>query len=306
MSKRLRARTLYSVKHDIKQGINLKKSALMEKTPSYRLAFLDHDFLMKEELRPVRLQLELLKPEMIQQEQQIKATIVVFGSARIQERPVMERKIAALEEAIRLEPHNHTLGPQLKSLKSLLAKAHYYDEARHLGRLFSEATIGEVNLHLVIVTGGGPGIMEAANRGAHDVDAKSIGLTVVLPSEEFPNRYISPELMFQFHYFALRKMHFLMRARAMVVFPGGFGTLDELFETLTLIQQRKIQRIPLVLIGKSFWEKLINFEMMVEEGLISSQDLHLFKFAETAKEAYEHVVAFYETNHDDEHYAEHH
>jgi len=262
-------------------------------SPSYQLAFLDHDFLLKEALRPVRLQLELLKPELIQQEQGVDATIVVFGSARIAEKSQAQKKVDEAKARLAQDPQNAHLKQRVKTAESLLAKSHYYDEARELGRVVSQASRQNPQCHFVIMTGGGPGIMQGANHGAHDADAKSIGLGIVLPMEEAPNPYVTPELSFHFHYFAIRKMHFLLRARALVAFPGGFGTLDELFETLTLMQTRKIRPVPVILFGKKYWDKIINFEAMVDEGVILPEDLNLIQYVETAQEAWHLIAEFY-------------
>ncbi|WP_374940237.1 LOG family protein [Pedomonas mirosovicensis] len=244
--------------------------------PSYRLAFADNDFLLREELRPVRFQLELLKPEMILQEHRIASTVVFYGSARIPSPPEAEALLAAAKT-----PREKLVAERLKE------KAHYYDEAYKLARRFSSMPQdADGERHFVVCSGGGPSIMEAANKGAYDVGAPSIGLNIVLPHEQYPNEYVTPSLSFQFHYFALRKMHFLMRARAVVVFPGGFGTFDELFETLTLIQTGKISPIPVLLFGKAFWNRVVNFEALAEEGTISPRDLELFRFVETADEAW--------------------
>lgn len=293
MPKRIHRRTFRSAKHEVKEFVKSNEFLTLEKNPSYRLAFLDHDFLLREELRAVRLQLELLKPELIQQEHKITATVVVFGSARILEATRMEKSIAKLEEAAKLEPNNALIARQLKGAQGLRDKSHYYEEARRLGQLFACTKIGEDDVDMIVTTGGGPGIMEAANRGASEVGAQTLGLSVFLPSEEIPNEYVTPDLNFQFHYFAIRKMHFLMRARALIAFPGGFGTLDELFEALTLMQQKKIEHIPLVLMGREYWEKIINFEAMVDEGVIGPQDLNLFHYAQSAQEAYDIVMRYY-------------
>jgi uncharacterized protein (TIGR00730 family) len=261
---------------------------------SYRLPYTDTDFLTREELRPVRLQLELLKPELMQQEHGIEATVVVFGGSRIPEQEAAAAKVSQAEGALAADPGNTKLAQQLAIARRILEKSRYYDEARKLGGLLSKIHHPGSGRNLVVITGGGPGIMEAANRGACDVGAKTMGLNIVLPHEQAPNAYITPELCFQFHYFSIRKMHFLMRAQALIAFPGGFGTLDELFETLTLIQTKKIKPLPVLLFGREFWQKLINFEFMVAEGVISPEDLHIFRFVETAEEAAAIVEQHYE------------
>jgi uncharacterized protein (TIGR00730 family) len=240
---------------------------------SYRLAFADNDFLLREELRPVRMQLELLKPELIQREQGIESTIVIFGSARILP---LDLARAQLAEAT---------PEQRPRAETAVAMSHYYEEARAFSGLVAERS-RQLKTPIYVVTGGGPGIMEAGNRGAFEAGGKSIGLNIVLPHEQAPNPYITPELCFQFHYFALRKMHFLMRSIALVCFPGGFGTLDELFETMTLVQTGKSRRRPILLFGRAFWEKLISFQHLVDTGMISPGDLGLFHFVETAQEAW--------------------
>ncbi|MDH2326729.1 LOG family protein [Cereibacter sp. SYSU M97828] len=233
------------------------------RSPAYRLAFTDTDFLQREELRPVRLQLELLKPQLILDEKGIDSTIVLFGGARI---PDPEHKARART-------------PALADL------SHFYEEARRFAYLMTRRSIDSYGREDVICTGGGPGVMEAGNRGAHDAGGHSVGLNIVLPFEQAPNAYVTPDLSFNFHYFAIRKMHFLMRAKAVCVFPGGFGTLDEMFEALTLIQTRRMSRIPFVLFGRAFWEKIINWEALEDSGTISPEDLELFQFVETAEEA---------------------
>ena len=233
------------------------------RAPAYRLAFADEDFLCRDELRPVRLQLELLKPEMMLTEFGINSTIVMFGGARIPE--------AAKKDSART--------------KTLAELSVYYEEARKFARIVTERSMANGGTDDVIVTGGGPGVMEAGNRGAVDAGGHSIGLNIVLPHEQAPNEYVTPELCFNFHYFGIRKMHFLLRARAVVTFPGGFGTLDELFESLTLIQTGRMNRIPFLLFGKEFWHRIINWEALSDAGTISAEDLDLFKFVETADEA---------------------
>ena len=256
------------------------------KSPSYKLAFQDEDLLLRDELRPVRLQLELLKPELIQTEQGIESTIVIFGSSRIPDPESAGRQLESIQAEAEMNPFDSVLVKKLEMAQRALANSRYYEEARTLARLISESCQCSDKATYVVTTGGGPGIMEAANRGAHDAKAKSIGLNIVLSYEQTPNPYITPDLSFQFHYFAIRKMHFLMRARALVVFPGGFGTMDELFETLTLVQTHKIEPIPILLFGKDFWQRIIDFDALVEEGTISPEDLDLFRYVETAEEAW--------------------
>jgi hypothetical protein len=260
---------------------------------AFRLAFKDVDFLLRDDLRPIRLQLELLKPELLLREQGIRSTIAVFGSARILERDAAKTKLDEAQAAVKKNPNNATLTRQAAIARRQLANARYYDEARRLGEIVSSSCSQEGACDFVVLTGGGPGIMEAANRGAADVGAKSIGLNIVLPREQLPNPYITPELSFRFHYFALRKMHFLTRAKALVVFPGGFGTLDEMFEAATLIQTGKIERIPFLLFGKEYWERVINLDVMASEGMIADEEKDLFQFVETAEEAWQHIARFW-------------
>lgn len=232
---------------------------------AYRLAFADPDFLCRDELRPVRLQLELLKPELLMSEYGVESTVVLFGGARI---PEPSKKDTA-------------------RTKTLADLSKFYDEAREFARLMTLKSAKNGHREDVVVTGGGPGVMEAGNRGALDAGGVSIGLNIVLPHEQAPNEYVTPDLCFNFHYFGIRKMHFLLRAKAVAVFPGGFGTLDELFETLTLIQTGRMDRIPLLLFGRAFWESIIDFDALSEAGTISAEDLDLFRFVETAAEAAE-------------------
>jgi uncharacterized protein (TIGR00730 family) len=251
---------------------------------AYRLAFQDLDFLLREDLRPVRFQLELLKPELLLDEARIGSTFVFYGSARIPEPEKAEALVAAA-----------STDQQRRIAERLLAKAHYYDEARRLARLASRCgPDSEGHRHFVVCSGGGPSIMEAANRGACDEGKESVGLNIVLPHEQMPNPYVTPSLSFQFHYFALRKMHFLLRARAVAVFPGGYGTFDEMFELLTLIQTGKVKPLPILLFGREFWERVVNFDALVEEGVISERDLDLFTYVESAEEAWQHVCDRYE------------
>ncbi len=254
---------------------------------SYIPADRDSEFLQREELRSVRIGLELLKPELIQREHGVRSTIVVFGSSRLQEPAAAQTALLLAEQEFAGSPRSAEAQRKASIARHHLALAKYYDVAREFGRLVSSTCQVDGRCDYVIVTGGGPGIMEAANRGAADVGAKSIGLNITLPHEQFPNPYITPELCFQFRYFAIRKMHFLIRAKALVAFPGGFGTLDELFETLTLLQSGKAQNVIVVLVGKEFWERIINWQWLVDNGLISSEDLRLFHYAETAQEAWD-------------------
>ena len=257
---------------------------------AYRLAFADNEFLLRDELRPVRMQLELLKPELIQQEQGIKSTLVIFGSARIPSREGAEAALAAAEAAEGVDKAG-----AVARARTQLAMSHYYEEARRFAAIVTRTSM-ERNNPIYVVTGGGPGIMEAGNRGAHEVGGRSIGLNIVLPHEQFPNPYITPELCFRFHYFALRKMHFLMRSVALVAFPGGFGTMDELFEAMTLIQTGKCRSRPILMFGREFWTKLINFDVLVETGMISPGDVDLFHFVETAEEAWALLENEYDMN----------
>lgn len=251
---------------------------------AYRLAFTDTAFLLREDLRPIRMQLELLKPELIQTELGIESTIVIFGSARI---------LAPEVAAMNLEKARGSGDPALVArAETGVAMSRFYDEARRFAAIVTERS-RNLDTPVYVVTGGGPGIMEAGNRGAHEVGGKSIGLNIVLPHEQAPNPYITPELCFQFHYFALRKMHFVMRSIALVCFPGGFGTLDELFETMTLIQTGKSRSRPILLFGRAFWEKLLDFQHLIDTGMISPGDVNLFRFVETAEEAWEHLASFY-------------
>ncbi|WP_335948347.1 TIGR00730 family Rossman fold protein [Salipiger bermudensis] len=233
------------------------------RAPSYRLAFADEEFLCREELRPVRLQLELLKPQLLMDEHQIDSTVVLFGGARIP---------SPAEKA----------GARTQTLADL---SHFYEEARLFAHKMTEKSVASGNREFVVTTGGGPGVMEAGNLGAQEAGGVSIGLNIVLPHEQAPNEYVTPDLCFNFHYFAIRKMHFLMRARAICVFPGGFGTLDEMFEALTLIQTGRMERVPFLLFGRAFWEKIINWEALEDAGTISPEDLDLFRFVESADEA---------------------
>ena len=254
--------------------------------PAYKLAFRDEDFLLQPELRPVRFQLELLKPEMLLDQAGVGSTMVMYGSARI---PSHE-EVDALRESAKEKSEE-----EQKTVERLIEKAKYYQEAYNLARMVTEkAIIENGQRQFVVTTGGGPSIMEAGNRGASDAGGESIGLNIVLPHEQAPNTYVTPYLSFQFHYFALRKMHFLLRAKAVAVFPGGFGTFDEFFELLTLIQTGKMKAMPILLFGKDFWNRVINFEALAEEGTISHRDLDLITWCETADEAWSAISSFYD------------
>ena len=265
------------------------------RTPSYRLAYLDADFLLRKELRPVRFQLELMKADIVLAEHGIDSTVVVFGSARVPRPEHARLAVSEAERALAATPDDALLGRRLAIARRQAAHSHGYEAAQLFGRLCAEWSKANPGYELSVITGGGPGVMEAANRGAYEAGAETIGLNIVLPHEQAPNPYITPDLSFQFYYFALRKMHFLMRARALVVFPGGFGTLDELFETLTLIQTGKSRRMPVLLYDRDFWTRLINWELMVEDGMISIDDLELIRFVDTAEEAFELVRDYHVT-----------
>ena len=279
-----------SSKTDAQSAQHVPSSAQTE-SASYKLAFQDSDFLLREDLRPVRFQLELLKPELFLNEANIGSTFVFYGSARIPAPDMADALVAAATN-----PEQEAIAQRLK------AKSRYYDVARELARLASRCQQDEEGKHhFVVCSGGGPSIMEAANRGATDEGRPTIGLNIVLPHEQLPNRYVTPDLSFQFHYFALRKMHFLLRARAVAVFPGGYGTFDEMFELLTLIQTGKVRPLPILLFGREFWNKVVNFEALAEEGVIAPHDLDLIRWCETAHEAWDYVVSFYKRHPDPPH-----
>jgi hypothetical protein len=278
------ARTFPTAQEDAEKEIVSPNARYEGPESAYRLAFTDVDFLLREELRPIRLQLELLKPELVQDEQGVEATIVLFGSARVVAPEVAEKELAAARASN--EPR------ALKAAETRVAMSRYYEEARRFAGIVTRRSVSLAK-PIYVVTGGGPGIMEAGNRGAFEVGGKSVGLNIVLSHEQVPNRYITPELCFQFHYFALRKMHFLMRAIALVCFPGGYGTLDELFEVLTLVQTGKSRMRPILLFGREFWTRLIDFELLIDTGMISPEDIKLFHFVETAEDAWALLAAQY-------------
>jgi len=260
-------------------------------SPSYRRADEDLEFLSRDELRHVRLLLELLKPEMAQIQEGIDSTIVVFGSARLVEPAEARARLAHAEAALAQKPGDHDRQRAVAIARRHRALSPFCEQAREFGRIVSSSCQVNGRCEYVIVTGGGPGIMEAANRGAADAGAKSIGFNITLPHEQHPNPYITPNLCFQFRYFAIRKMHFLLRAKALVAFPGGFGTMDELFEALTLIQTGTVTGLTVVLMGRAYWDRLINWPMLIEEGLISPKDAQIFRYAETAQEAWDIIAA---------------
>jgi uncharacterized protein (TIGR00730 family) len=265
-------------------------------SPSYRQADQDIDFLNQDETRGVRLQIDYQKPEFFLQQHGIQHTIVVFGSTRIHESATAQLKVDALHAQLKAEPENSELQRRLHIAERILEKSHYYDIAREFGQLVCKAGKTVDDGQLVVMTGGGPGMMEAANRGAFDTGSKTIGLNISLPHEQYPNPYITPDLCFRFHYFALRKLHFLLRTRALVAFPGGYGTFDELFETLTLVQTRKIKPVPIILVGERYWRQAVNVDFLVDEGVIDEEDRELFWYAETAEEIWNGIQQWYEAN----------
>ena len=264
--------------------------------PSYRLAEEDHGLLADADSRPIRLQLELLKPERYLRRHNIQSTVVVFGSARVSSPQQAQAALAAVQARASSNPDDDSLPAAMARARQQVRQSHYYEVARRFAEIVSLRFQEEGRRDFVVVTGGGPGIMEAANRGAFDAGARSIGLNVTLQHEQAPNPFITPGLCFQFRYFGLRKMHFLMRARALVVFPGGFGTMDELFEVLTLVQTGKVRRVPIVLVGTEFWRKAINFDFLIEEGYIDAQDVQLFTQVNTVEEIVATLQKFYGGN----------
>jgi hypothetical protein len=277
---------------DEEQQRQAKLQAILQ-SPSYRLAYDDVDFLEDPALRPMRVQLELLKPELAFTRLNINSTIVVFGSTRVVEAKAAQEQLDRARARLAEAPGDLGLRRAVARAERIVAKARYYEEARRFAALVSSLEQNGGTREYVIVTGGGPGIMEAANRGAADVQAKSVGLNIHLPHEQFPNPYITPELCFQFRYFAMRKLHFLLRAKALVVFPGGFGTLDELFDALTLRQTGRMQEIPVVMFGRGYWSKVVNLQFLADEGAIDDADLDLIQYAETAEEAWQRIVEFH-------------
>jgi len=278
---------------ELPQNVERNRRDILE-SHSYRLAEQDIDFLGRHEQRPVRMQLELQKVETLLRENNIVSTVVVFGGTQIHPREQAEARLAGAKRTLEKIPNEPRALRAVERAESVLAKSHFYDDAREFGRLVSTSCQLDSHCDFVIATGGGPGIMEAANRGAFDAGCKSIGFNIELPHEQEPNPYITPELCFQFSYFALRKFHFVLRARALVVFPGGFGTLDELFNTLTLRQTDRMQEIPIILYGEAYWRNLINFAAFADEGVIADEHLDLIHFAETPREAWTIIAEFHQ------------
>jgi len=258
-------------------------------SPTYKIAEEDTEFLQGDDTRGVRLELDYLKAELAMRKAGVERTIVVFGSARVRERKTAIEMLKKIQKKVEKDPGNDQLLRELRLAERRVENSSYYDDARRFGSLVALAGEGPKDNRLILMTGGGPGIMEAANRGAYDVGAQSIGLNIHLPHEQFPNPYISPELCFQFHYFGIRKLHFFQRAHALVAYPGGFGTFDELFEILTLMQTRKSPLMPVVLVGRKYWERLLDFEIFLDEGMIAPEDLEIFTIVESAEEAWEHI-----------------
>ena len=263
------------------------------RSPSYRVAYKDVDFLTSADLRPMRMELELLKPELALKQQDIRSTIVVFGGTRIVQPAAAQERLERARKCLAETPDDPRCRRAVARAERIVAKCRYYDVAREFARLVSSSCQIQGQCDYVVVTGGGPGIMEAANRGAYEVGAKSIGLNIRLPREQRPNPYITPELCFQFHYFAMRKFHFLLRAKALVVFPGGFGTLDELFDALTLRQTGRMQEIPIIIFGREYWQQVLDFQYLADEGTIDDEDLELIRYVETAEEAWEIIRQFH-------------
>lgn len=261
--------------------------------PSYRLAYLDPDYIRRQDLRPLRLELELLKPEMLLEEKGIHSTIVVFGGTQIKDGDESARILAEAEAAAATNPNDKEAARRVKVAKNFVLKSRYYDECREFARIVSEHAKFVGGGEFIIKTGGGPGIMEAANRGAFDVGAPSIGLNIVLPFEQEPNSFVTPGMTFQFNYFAIRKMHFLLRAKALICFPGGFGTLDEFFTAITLRQTERMQEIPIIMYGKDYWNNIINFQFLADEGVIQDRHLELFSFADSPQECWQQIVDFH-------------
>lgn len=276
-----------SAADDLERAKDPYASELLMKSSAYRLAYDDQEFILSDEMRSVRLMLEHSKTELTLNQHDIQNTVGMFGSARTLNPNAAKVQLLEAERLQKQQPNNVALQLRARLAKNNVKQAGYYQQARDLARLITEQSMLSNVPKLHIITGGGPGIMEAANQGAHDAGGKSVGLNIVLPQEQQPNPYISPDLCFRFHYFAMRKMHFLLRAQALVIFPGGFGTMDEFFETLTLLQTKKIQSLPILLFGKEFWQRALNFDVLLEEGMIDAENLQLFRYVDNAAEAWE-------------------
>ncbi|HWB49110.1 MAG TPA: TIGR00730 family Rossman fold protein [Stellaceae bacterium] len=270
-----------------------KIKAIME-SAAFREAEHDADFLRRDDMRSLRLMLDYLKPQRLLAERDVAHTVVVFGSTRIAEPQAARRNREALAAALAARPHDDELKDRLSIARRVEEKSRYYDIARQFGRLVGSCGDKAIGGRIMVMTGAGPGIMEAANRGAHDAGAESIGLNITLPHEQYPNPYVTPGLCFSFHYFAMRKLHFLLRARALVAFPGGYGTMDELFEVLTLAQSRKIDPVPVILVGEAYWRRAFDVDFLVSEGTIDPEDRELFRYAETAQDIWRDILLWYE------------
>ena len=274
------------------KDVEINRQAILS-SPSYRLAELDMDFLGRGEQRPVRMQLELQKAETLLRENSITSTVVVFGGTQVLARPKAEAKLVRAKERLHRNPKDPLAARAIVRAERGVTKSRFYDEAREFSHIVSSTCQRDGKCDFVIMTGGGPGVMEAANRGAFEIGAKSIGLNIELPHEQEPNPFITPELCFQFSYFALRKFHFILRAAALVVFPGGFGTLDELFNTLTLRQTGRMQEIPIILYGEQYWRSVIDFQMLADEGVIADDNLDLLQFAESPQQAWDMIAQYH-------------
>ncbi|MDR1384958.1 MAG: TIGR00730 family Rossman fold protein [Planctomycetaceae bacterium] len=278
-----------------------RQTELLLDSPGYILAYEDEKFLNSQEARAYRIQLEVVKPEIILKAEHICSTVIVFGSARFLSGDVAQRMVEDAEQQFKSDPQNMAFQANLRTAQNHLKCSKYYDLAREFAQIvsqFNQNVTANSGRDFVICTGGGPGIMEAANRGAHDVGGTSIGLNIQLPFEQRPNPYISSQFCFQFHYFGIRKLHFMLRAKALVVFPGGFGTLDELFEGITLRQTHRMQQLPIILFGEGYWRNVINFDYLVEAGVIQPEDLEIFSFVETPQQAWDTIVAYHKTHND--------
>ncbi|MCX4027777.1 TIGR00730 family Rossman fold protein [Endozoicomonas sp. SM1973] len=280
-------RVFPSAADDVEHAKRVECSKQLMASSAFRLAYDDKAFVLRDEMRPVRLLLELSKTELILNDHNINNTVVMFGSARMLRPKKAKKQLFEAKQLLAQQPSNPDFKRQYKQAKIRQQQTDYYIQARALAKIITEQSmLGDIP-NLYVITGGGPGIMEAANRGANDAKGKSVGLNIILPEEQQPNPYITPELCFRFHYFAMRKMHFLLRAKALVVFPGGFGTLDELFETLTLVQTKKIKPMPILLFGKAYWQRLLNWNVLTEEGMINEDDLNYFSYVESVNQAWE-------------------